>query len=39
MKARAEQEFGDWEGIMPWECGECNAREGRRTRINAVCHH
>ena len=27
---------------MPWECGECNAREDpkdRQTRIDAVCHH
>ena len=24
---------------MAWECGECNAREDRHTRIYAVCHH
>ncbi len=24
---------------MSWECGECNAREDRHTRIDAVCHH
>jgi hypothetical protein len=24
---------------MPWECAECNAGEGRETRIDAVCHH
>jgi hypothetical protein len=24
---------------MAWECGECNAREDRHTRIDAVCHH
>jgi hypothetical protein len=24
---------------MSWECAECNAREDRQTRIDAVCHH
>jgi hypothetical protein len=25
--------------MMAWECGECNAREDKHTRIHAVCHH
>lgn len=24
---------------MSWECAECNRREDRDTRIDAVCHH
>ena len=24
---------------MPWECGECNAKENKKTRVDAVCHH
>ena len=21
---------------MPWECGECNAKENKKTRVDAV---
>lgn len=24
---------------MTWECAECHAVEGKKTHIDAVCHH
>jgi Pyruvate/2-oxoacid:ferredoxin oxidoreductase delta subunit len=24
---------------MTWECSECTDREGRKVRVDSVCHH